>query len=143
MRNTFVAFLFSLLLLSCSQRGSERKESDSTLSEFVRNDDFRTIDSVELYNYPDPKNQRQFSNANSADPRLIELLKSSLRKPSIEKTECIHYRKMYLFRNKEVFKTMYISDSCNYLAYAMNGKQVFKPLDQELKQLINEKFTEK
>lgn len=143
MKNTFVAFVFSILLLSCSEPRSERKESDDTLREFVSNDDLLTIDSVELYDYPDPKNQRQFSNVNSTDSRLIELLKSSLRKPSIEKTECIHYSKMYLFRNKEVFKTVYISDSCNYLAYAMNGKQVFKPLDQELKQLINEKFTER
>ncbi len=54
---------------------------------------------------------------------------------TIEKKECPHRIKMYLFKNGDVYKTVYASveDSCSYLAYAVNSKPFYVALSDSFK----------
>lgn len=93
---------------------------------------FDRADSVELYHSPDPGTQKIFSKTVIADTMIIKSIVKSLKQPAITSDECPHHWKMYFFKNGDVFKTVYFSDSCNYLAYSVNAQQVFKPLDKPL-----------
>ena len=95
------------------------------------------IDSLELIFYPDPQNKRIFSSIIVHDTLFINSLKNNLKQSSFAAAECDHLFKLYLFGNGNVYKTIYLSDSCNYLAFAQNDKQVFIMLEKEIKQNLD------
>ena len=95
------------------------------------------IDSLELIFYPDPENQRIFSNIIVHDTSFINSLKNNLKQSFFATAECVHPFKIYLFGKGNVYKTIYLSDSCNYLAFAQNDKQVFVMLQDDVKQKLD------
>ncbi|HEY0732204.1 MAG TPA: hypothetical protein VGD33_07290, partial [Chitinophagaceae bacterium] len=95
------------------------------------------IDSMELIFYPDPKNQRIFSNIIVHDTSFINSLKNNLKQSPFVTSECVHPFKIYLFSKGNVYKTIYLSDSCNYLAFAQNNNQKFVMLEMGIKQKID------
>jgi len=126
-----VFFFWLLCVTACADR-SQKKEvvavgRDASVA--AAPDDISTTDSVEIYHYPDPDDQKVFERINTSDPGLIALLAKNLERPDISSEACPHFTKLYLLRKGEVFKTVYVSDSCGYLAYATNGNRVFKQLD--------------
>ena len=133
--------LFSLLALSFSitacgdsnnQQGAKGKTNmanNKSTSLFVQ------IDSVEFYYYRHPHNQKEKETFLIKDSIFVKALVSNHQLKAIEKKECPHRIKMYLFKNGDVYKTVYASveDSCNYLAYALNGKPFYVALSDSFK----------
>ena len=97
---------------------------------------FKKTDSLELIFYPDPHNQKHYQLRRSSDSTLISLLLRDLEGDSISANTCLHYKKLYLFAGGDVYKTVYISDSCEYLAYSTNGTQQFRRLTNETKNAL-------
>lgn len=106
--------------------------TDESFAEFKNG-----IDSLELIFYPDPKNQRIFSNIIVHDTSFINGLNRNLQQSTFSTTECSHPFKLYLFDKGNVYKTIYLSDSCNYLAFAQNNKQIYVMLGKDMKQKLD------
>ncbi len=96
---------------------------------------FTQIDSVEFYYYSKPQNQKENETFLIRDTLFINALASNLQLQTTEKKECGHFIKMYLFKKGDVYKTVYASvgGSCNYLAYAVNGKPFYAELSDSFK----------
>jgi hypothetical protein len=107
---------------------------------FLEDENFDRTDSVELLFYPDPDQQKDYRFIRTTDRSLISSLVRDLKAAPVTKSECAHYKKLYLFENGDVFKTIYVSDTCRYLAYAVNGEQQFRPLSEETLKLLKEEF---
>ena len=95
-------------------------------------------DSVEFYYYPQPQNQKGFETFIVKDTVFINALTMQLVLPAISRSECPHNMKMYLYKNGEVYKTIYaaLEDSGSYLAYAVNGQPYFIPMNNAFKKVL-------
>src|SRR5688572_12929889 len=115
------------VVFACNDRPSTPAEN-MTIEQrpVVEDENFDRTDSVELLFYPDPDEQKDYKFKRSADRELIKSLVRDLQSEPIARTVCAHYKKLYLFENGDVFKTIYVSDTCRYLAYAVNGEQQFR-----------------
>lgn len=98
-----------------------------------------TPDSIELYYYPRPQNQKEFETFWIKDTTFINALAAELILPAVERNACPHQVKMYLYKRGEVYKTIYaaVEDSCHYLAYAVNGRPYFIPFNNAFKNMLN------
>jgi hypothetical protein len=100
--------------------------------------DWKSTDSLEYIYYPDPQNQKVYKPQMITDPVLIQAFVDNLQRPvSGEKSLCPHHSKAYLFAKGEVYKTLYFSGSCGYLAFAVNSHQYFIELTGQTKMLID------
>lgn len=138
----FITVLVTLFFLTAcidtSNKSTNGIETINPKEIYESHDEFRNgIDSLELIFYPDPKNQSIFSNIIVHDTLLINSLKSNLKQSSFATTECVHPFKIYLFGKGNVYKTIYLSDSCNYLAFVQNNNQKFIMLEMEVKQKVD------
>lgn len=141
MRDVFILTLI-ILLCSCSNNSQTSSEkataSDSTITnQSTSTINFQETDSIEFIYFPDPKDQRQYHNFFIRDKRVVDQLVANVSLPAASKEACAHDAKFYLFNNGEVFKTIYYSDSCKYLAYAVNSKQQFVNLSSESAHLLD------
>lgn len=110
------------------------EDSSSTSSDVL----FSATDSIEYIYYPDPQKQRVYKNIIIRDTVLINALTGNLQRPAVSAKECTHNSKFYLFRKGDVYKTVYVSDSCQYLAYSVNGKQVFISTRTEFREMLDQ-----
>lgn len=134
MIKNIVTTLMFVSILACKEGPEQASRIKSDVVNTPRN---KMIDSVELYIFPDPTDQKHFVRHATADTALIHLLVQNLHSPSIVASPCGHYKKLYLFQKHEVFKTIYISDTCGYIAYANNSSQVYKKLDNSLRNRLD------
>lgn len=136
----FGALLFLSVSACSSDSGNTADEASASqqhLDVIASTVKFKATDSVELVYHPDPKDEKIYKNSIVKDTAFINSLVDNLSQSSINGKECIHKMKFYLFRNGDVYKTIYMSDSCNYLAYAQNAKQVYIPLNGAVKNLAD------
>ena len=94
-------------------------------------------DSLELIHYPDPSNQKLYKRMFVRDSSIVAAMFSNLRGRTMAQTACTHHSKFYLFSKGEVFKTVYVSGSCNYLAYAVNSAPRFVQLEPRNKKVVD------
>lgn len=129
-----VTFCFlSLLIAACGDDDAGKsKVTGTSPSKQDTVPDFAAADSVEIYFYPDPNETKVFTMAASSDAGFIRLLTRDLVAGEASISECPHPVKFYLFQQGNVFKTVYLSDSCRYLAFSVNGEQYFRPLSDSL-----------
>jgi hypothetical protein len=129
------------VLFACNDRPSAPADTMTIEQKpFVEDENFDRTDSVELLFYPDPDQQKDYRFTRSTDRGLISSLVRDLKAAPVTKSACAHYKKLYLFEDGDVFKTIYVSDTCRYLAYAVNGEQQFRPLSEETLKLLEEEF---
>jgi hypothetical protein len=97
------------------------------------------IERIELFFYPDPADRKNVQQLQVTDTTIIAAFKQSVLQDTMTQSECPHDVKMFLIRNGEVFKTVYgaTSDSCSYLAYAINSKPYYTRLDQDAKAFLD------
>jgi len=128
--------VFVVIFSGCSNQTQTKSSgalvSDSTVATPPTTTiNFQETDSVEFIYYPNPTNQREYQNFFIRDKKIIDQLIANVSLPTTSKDACVHNAKLYLFNNGEVFKTIYYSDSCKYLAYAVNSNQNFVSLNNE------------
>jgi hypothetical protein len=137
MRIEFI-IIICLLLLGCNPSGKfNLSEIDSLSFNLQKVNDQWNMDSVEFIYYPDPANQKLFKYNIITDSSFLNSLQLNLSGTTGNFSECAHQIKMYLFKNGEVFKTVYVSDSCQYLAFAQNSKPQFIKMDNYVKPKID------
>jgi hypothetical protein len=140
MKRYFIITVLSLFHLACNNHASSEQDITDTANNNrnISMPDWKSTDSLEYMYYPDPKNQKVYTHQMITDPVLIKSLVDNLQRPvSGEKTLCPHYSKAYLFAKGEVYKTLYISASCGYLAFAVNSHQYFIELTGQTTMLID------
>ncbi|MBO9684017.1 MAG: hypothetical protein J7502_15345 [Flavisolibacter sp.] len=139
MKRYFIITVLGLFHLACNNHASnEQAITDTTGSENISMPDWKSTDSLEYIYYPDPQNQKVYQHQMITDLVLIQAFVDNLQRPvSGEKTLCPHYSKVYLFTKGEAYKTLYISGSCGYLAFAVNSHQYFIELTGQTKMLID------
>lgn len=117
----FLVFTFCcFLLLACSEEAGNVPSEGTTI--------WLQPDSIEFIHYPDPSNQKQYQRMMIKDSGVVAGLFDNASGELQELEACTHNSKFYLFARGEVYKAIYVSDSCNYLAYAVNGGQRFVKL---------------
>lgn len=141
MKNFFFIFSFCFLF-SCSNE----PENNSSLASTTENErvtsqpglNLSGTDSIELYFYKDPGKKKEYTKLMVRDVSAITAFVNNLEKETMQRNECPHDSKVFLFRNGEVYKTIYVatSDTCRYLAYAVHARQYFVPLDDSVSQLL-------
>jgi hypothetical protein len=140
MKRFFIITVLSLFHLACNNHASNEQAITDTTgnSENLSMPDWKSTDSLEYIYYPDPQNQKIYQHQMITDPALIQAFVDNLQKPvSGEKSLCPHHSKAYLFAKGGVYKTLYFSGSCGYLAFAMNSHQYFIELTGQTKMLID------
>lgn len=105
-------------------------QADSIIVSGSGQPDFNATDSIEIYFYKDPANQKEFTRSFVADPSEIAVLVQSLGRVDTTIKECPHNGKMFFYSKGDVFKTVYLSttDTCRYFAYAINARPYFSPM---------------
>lgn len=142
-KRLFFLLTISIVLNAC---GNKSNNAETKVVAASQNEthyiDFTQTDSIQLYYYPQSKNQKEFKTYLIKDTSFVKSITDNLALPTVEKNACEHPAKMYLYKNGNVYKTAYaaLNDSCQYLAYIVNGEPLFVPLNKEvenrLKQLI-------
>jgi hypothetical protein len=99
--------------------------------------EFHNTDSMEFIYYPDSDNQKLYKHQFLKDSAALTQITDNLAGDTVSLNACPHYSKFYLFRSGEVYKTIYVSDSCKYLAYAINSRQYFVPLEELTGRIID------
>jgi hypothetical protein len=131
-------------IFACNGRPSDPEGAGENITieqqPLIEDEKFERTDSVEFIYYPDPVKQKEYKFGRSTSPDLINLLVKDLKGSEIKGAECAHYKKLYLFDNGDVFKTIYVSDTCNYLAYAVNGQQQFRALSTDTRKRLEQEF---
>lgn len=139
--------LFFLLIVSfcsagCNHNQHANAPADAAITTVERASselDFRSIDSVEFLYYPDPQHQKDFKIFFIKDSLFIKALSQNLALAPVQKEECLHQVKMYLFNGRDVYKTLYASmqEGCRYLAYGVGSQSFFVPLSQPVQQALD------
>ncbi len=134
MKIYFIVLLSITLAALAGCNGMNEKKNESgyiqEASAAVAGFDFSQTDSMEVYYFPDEKNQKVFIRHLVSDTLALNSFISFLENPETDTKSCDNDYKMFLYRNGAVYKTVYAatSDSCNYLAYVVNGVSYFMPL---------------
>lgn len=138
--NAFLILMLGMIgFISCDHKNNEKEVRQVENADILLSADsvnFADTDSMEIFLYPDPDEQKNYSVKKSSDSALVALVVNALEQEPVNANACAHYMKLYLFRGGQVFKTIYLSDSCSYLAYSINGGQIFKPLPEGLFNLL-------
>ena len=138
-----ISLILLLIVAACNNTVNNTKKKevhDDSSSAFVNNSTgFANTDSIEVYFYADPANQKEFTRLFVTDKASISVFAENLDHQPAEINECPHDSKMFLYRNGEVYKTVYIStaDTCRYLAYAINANPQFVRINDSLYNLMN------
>ncbi|OQP46594.1 hypothetical protein [Niastella populi] len=145
MHKAYILFFSVTLLMitACDSgaAGEAAKAPDSTAvtaNTVAEKPGLSKTDSIELLHFPDPTNQKVYQNVIIKDTAFISQLTSSALAAPVTKNPCAHDYKLYLFRNGDVYKTIYAatSDSCRYLAYVINGVTHFTGLNDSTLALL-------
>jgi hypothetical protein len=130
-----------VMLSACNSTatGGKEKKADSLPVTPTDRIDFSGTDSIELYHYANPANQREFYRTFIRDSGFIQQITNDIMDTTIQKAPCANDFKLYLFKNGAVYKTIYAatSDTCGYLAYVINGVTYFTHLNDTAKALLN------
>lgn len=122
-----------LVLLACNSGANSEKEHTTDTTAVMPPDyvDLSKTDSIELLHYPDPGNQKVYDRSFIKDSTLIKQIGNYILDTPVQKNPCANDFKLFLFRNGEVYKTIYAatSDTCRYLAYIINGVTYFTNLN--------------
>ena len=132
-----IYIILSLLFSACNNHSSEQVSSADTTALSGNNNSKWEIDSLEFIYYPNFSDQRLFKNINVKDRLFLNTLQWTLSRANENFVECSHPVKMFLFNKGNVFKTIYASDSCNYIAYAHNSNQKYIRLQNDVRQKID------
>lgn len=138
--NILLLCIIGLYNINCTYSSTDKK-SITTDHAFNKSKQLAWphADSLEFLAYPDSSNPKEHHKVLVRDRKSIEQLLLNLNQPINDGIkECIHDSKLYMFHGKDVFKTIYISDSCNYLAFAINSKRYFIDIDNNTRNMINE-----
>lgn len=138
MHKAYTLFFFSILVImtACNSGASNKKDkaADSAAVSSVapaEQFDISKTDSIELLHFPDANNQKVYNNKIVKDTAFISQITNYVLATPVQKKPCANDYKLYLFRNGDVYKTIYasISDSCRYFAYVINGVTHFTNLN--------------
>lgn len=136
--------VFALLATACGDRPSESAGSKPQSTSVAEETRFSATDSIELLYYPDPANQKNYQVKTTSDTLLIRSIVNDLQGAEVSRTVCPHHLKAYLFSRSEVFKTIYMSDSCQYIAFASSGgQQHFRALSEDTRMRMKEVMRKK
>jgi hypothetical protein len=114
--------------------GEKEKAIDSTAAVSVAPADqldLSKTDSIELLHFPDAANQKLYSHTIIKDTAFIRQITNNVLDTPAQKNPCDNDLKLFLFKNGDVYKTIYAatSDSCRYFAYVINGVTHFTNLN--------------
>ena len=144
-KKAFHGILCSTIIMGCHFNQSNKKAAEviSTSNVTGNGIDFSQIDSVECVYPKGAKENQQTGSFFIKEPLFINTLKNDLAATQKPAAECTHNVKLYLYKNGEVFKTVYVAlpSQCNYLAYAVNSRSYFVPLSFKLHQLLQAHLT--
>ena len=137
----FSAALVMLIACNSGKPGEKYKAADTTaVTPAAPADqlDLSKTDSIELLHYPDPGNQRIYDRSFIKDSIVIKQIGNFILDTPVQKSPCANDFKLFLFRNGEVYKTIYAatSDTCRYLAYVINGVTHFATLNDSAMVLL-------
>jgi hypothetical protein len=125
-----------LILIACNSGTSvenDKVTNTTTVTAVAAADhpDLSKTDSIELLQFPDPANQRVYNNTIIKDTAFIRQITNSVLDTPAQKNPCANDYKLFLFKNGDVYKTVYAatSDSCRYFAYLINGVTHFTNLN--------------
>jgi hypothetical protein len=141
MKNIFFSFL--VLLASCNNNKNNSNANnvlaDSNTASKNNQPEFSGVDSIEVYFYADPRNQKEFTRTKITNESLTTVLVANLERQTTAMKECPHNGKIFFFRKGDVFKTVYIStvDTCRYFAYAINATPHFVAMNDSSYRLIS------
>jgi hypothetical protein len=147
MHKAYVLFYFATLVMmtACNSGagGEKEKAADSTASATAApadqpGPDLSKTDSIELLYFPDAANQKVYNNTIIKDTAFISQITSYVMAAPVQKSPCANDYKLFLFRNGEVYKTIYAAtgDSCRYFAYVINGVTHFTGLNDSAMALL-------
>lgn len=149
MKNLFFSFL-ALFVLACNNNVDSAKDQGMNTGSLKSPDNsgaisgssqsmFGDADSIEVYFYKDPANQKEFTRLFVTDSSKIDVLVQNLGNQDSAMQECPHDGKVFFYRNGDVFKTVYIAtaDTCSYLAYVINAKPYFIPMNDSTLRLVS------
>jgi hypothetical protein len=127
--------LVIIAFVACNDQAATNSTNVQALSDKL---DLSVTDSIELYHYDDPTNQKKFYRKYITDSQFIKQVIQDVQAASIQKTPCENDFKMFLYKNGEVYKTIYIAtpDSCRYYAYIIDGVTYFKPLSDSAVKML-------
>ncbi len=141
MKTFIAACLITLVLLACrnasdtSSGSPENRDAAALANDPVH---WPHTDSLEFIYFPDPSNQRKYHHLMIREPELLAQLLSNIgQKTDSAQQACSHNSKLYLFSGPDVFKTVYVSDSCRYLAYAINSNQHFVAMNDTTRHIMD------
>jgi hypothetical protein len=139
-----ISFILLITFIAACNNSTESTkdadtQADSTTVSGSSQPEFNATDSIEIYFYKDPANQKEFTRSFVTAPSEIRVLAQNLGSVDTTIKECLHDGKMYFYRNGDVFKTVYVSttDTCRYFAYAINARPYFSPMSDTAYRLIN------
>jgi hypothetical protein len=142
MGKLFVMFfsVFLVIMAACNSGAKSRKEqpTDSLAIASPELIDLTETDSIELYHYADPANQKAFYRTFIQDTLFIQQIRHYVTNAPVQKSPCANEFKLFFYRNGEVFKTIYAAtaDTCRYFAYVINGKTIFTDLNDSAMALL-------
>ena len=151
MHKAYVLFFSAALLMvtACNSgaTGEKEKAADSTAvtaTAMADQPDLSKTDSIELVYFPDAANQKVYHNSIIKDTAFISQITSYVLATPVQKSACANDYKLFLFRDGDVYKTIYAAtgDSCRYLAYVINGVTHFTGLNDSAIALLK-KHTKK
>jgi hypothetical protein len=130
----FCATLSMITACNSDAAGEQEKAADSTAvttAFTVDKPDLSKTDSIELLHFPDPLNQKVYNNTIIKDTAFVSRITGYALATPVTKNPCANDYKLFLFRNGDVYRTIYAatSDSCRYLAYVINGVTYFTGLN--------------
>jgi hypothetical protein len=145
MHRAYVLFFSTTLIIAtaCNSGtgGEKEKAADSTIVTTLAaagQPDLSKTDSIELLHFPDPGDQKVYNNTMIKDTAFIRHITGYVLDIPAKKNPCANDFKLYLFRNGDVYKTIYAatSDTCRYFAYVINGVTHFTNLNDSAISLL-------
>ena len=104
--------------------------------------DLSKTDSVELYHYSDPADQKAFYRTFIKDSQFIQHIGRYIQYKTVNKAPCANDFKLFFYKNGEVYKTIYAAtaDTCRYFAYVINGEAFFATLNDSAMVLLQKQL---
>lgn len=138
MHRAYVLFLSAALVMATACNSGAPREKEKTAGSTAVTTaapagqfDLSKTDSIELLHFPDPGNQKVYNNTMIKDTTFIRDITGYVLDTLARKNPCANDFKLYLFRNGDVYKTIYAAtgDTCRYFAYVINGVTHFTNLN--------------
>lgn len=132
LQHILVTALLTFVMISCA----ENKTRPDLMA------DLDKTDSIELIFFRSPDSVRYFTYLPLTDKKFIGTLVQQMKQDTIPEISCMKEGKIYLFRNGEIFNTVffgYADQECNFLRYIKNGRLYCYPLSADFREQLRAK----